>query len=436
MLSQNIVDAGGKRPNLLSFNSCSYNGNLMLHYLEFSNFCSFIGPERVSFVIDEKAPDTHQFVRGKGGTRLSKAQAIIGANAAGKSNTLRALSFLAWFSTHAYRVLEPDDSIPVDSYNFYGNATKPEPLKFKIEFESPTGKGAIYRYEIELTAKRVIRERLSRQGSSSKFSYLMKREHSGKADQVETKGLSLGISDKELSRLLRPNNSFLSVVLHLDFEELRPVRFFFESIDSNVDRHGKRFIFHDNIFGPALFFSENLDLFDQAKQLIAGVDLGIADIALEQESILLKGDEELHEMVIPFGVHRIEDHEYRLPFSHESGGTQGLFGLLRRLLPVLQKGGVAIVDDFESELHPHMLPRLFDLFFNPHTNPKNAQLLFTTHAYAEVFRRFDKRQVTIAEKGEDGISHLYRLDEIKGIRQDDNMLAKYDAGAYGGIPVM
>lgn len=408
----------------------------MLHYLEFSNFCSFSGPERLSFQVDEKAPDTHQFIRTESGTRLSKTQAIIGANAAGKTNALRALSFLAWFSTHAYRVLEPDDPIPVDAYHFYGDAATPSPLKFTIVFEPPAAKGEVYRYEIELTDSRVTSERLSRRGASKKFSYLMKRQYAGTTDQVETQDLSLGIADKDLGNLLRPNNSFLSVALHLNFEALRSVRSFFESIDSDVNRYGKRFLLRDDLLGPALFFSKNHDLFDQARQLITSADLGIADIALVRESVLIEEGTEPHEVVFPYGVHRIREREYQLPFAYESGGTQGLFALLRRLLPVLQKGGIAIVDDFESELHPHMLPRLFDLFFNPRTNPLNAQLLFTTHAYAEVFRRFDKRQISIAEKGEDGVSHLYRLDEIKGIRQDDNMLAKYDAGAYGGVPIM
>ncbi|MCX5783120.1 MAG: abortive infection protein, partial [Elusimicrobia bacterium] len=46
----------------------------------------------------------------------------------------------------------------------------------------------------------------------------------------------------------------------------------------------------------------------------------------------------------------------------------------------------------------------------------------------------EKEQVTLVEKNSDCESKTYRLDEIKGVRRDDNIYAKYMAGAYGAIP--
>ena len=412
----------------------------MLHYLEFANFCSFVEPEQISFVVDAKAPDTYQFVHAASKARLSKAQALIGPNASGKTNALRTLTFVAWFVRDSHRVLEPDELIPVDEHRFYGDESGQPPMKFLLQFELPETKGTVYRYELELTTERVLHEKLSQKVDSKKFRYLIKRDYSHGKDTVETKELSLGISDKMFSTLLRSNASVLSTARQLKLSALTPVLSFFDSIVSNVDRYGLRFHTRHDPTNSAQFFNENKGLFQQAKHILTGLDFGIADIQLLSESVLFEGENEPTEIVIPFAVHRIKEQEYKLPFWSESGGTQVLFSLLRWLLPVLKNGGVAVFDDFDSELHPHMLPRLFELFFEPSTNPHNAQLIFSTHAYPEVYRRFDKRQITIVEKGEDGISHLYRLDSIKdaqgkGIRQDDNMLAKYDAGAYGGVPI-
>jgi AAA15 family ATPase/GTPase len=122
-----------------------------------------------------------------------------------------------------------------------------------------------------------------------------------------------------------------------------------------------------------------------------------------------------------------------LPFNRESNGTQGAFILLSRLLPVLEHGGLAVIDEFENDLHPLMLEPILDLFANPETNPLSAQLIFSTHAI-EVLNLVEKSQVMLVEKDEDCLSQAYRLDSIEGIRNDDNFYAKYMAGAYGAVP--
>lgn len=90
-------------------------------------------------------------------------------------------------------------------------------------------------------------------------------------------------------------------------------------------------------------------------------------------------------------------------------------------------------DEFENDLHPHMLEPILDLFANPATNPKDAQLIFSTHAI-EVLNLLEKSQIMLVEKDEERISTTYRLDTVEGIRNDDNFYAKYMAGAYGAVP--
>lgn len=106
---------------------------------------------------------------------------------------------------------------------------------------------------------------------------------------------------------------------------------------------------------------------------------------------------------------------------------------MSRLLPALAEGGLAVIDEFENDLHPHMLEPILALFASPITNPKRAQLLFTCHAM-EVLNVLHKSQVMLVEKSENNESSAWRLDSVEGIRSDDNFYAKYMAGAFGAVP--
>ena len=119
--------------------------------------------------------------------------------------------------------------------------------------------------------------------------------------------------------------------------------------------------------------------------------------------------------------------------QYESSGTKQLFVLLKAILVVLAKGGVAVLDEFDVNLHPEMVLSLFDLFVQPETNPKNAQLLFSTHSH-RVLSKLDKYQIILTEKNEKGGSEAWRLDDMSGVRADDNFFSKYIAGAYGAVP--
>jgi predicted ATPase len=159
----------------------------------------------------------------------------------------------------------------------------------------------------------------------------------------------------------------------------------------------------------------------------------LSDVHIREfESVL--PDNTRQKLWVPFGVHKTSTGaQFELDFPQESSGTQGAFVLLSRLLPALQNGGMAIIDEFENDLHPHMLGPILDLFASKTTNPHHAQLLFTCHAI-EVLNILHKSQITLVEKDDNNESAAWRLDSVDGIRHDDNFYAKYMAGAYGAIP--
>ena len=99
---------------------------------------------------------------------------------------------------------------------------------------------------------------------------------------------------------------------------------------------------------------------------------------------------------------------------------------------ILAQGGVALIDELENDLHPHMVEPVLDLFANKSTNPHHAQIIFTCHT-PEVLDLLHKAQVLFVEKT-DCESVAYRGDEIEGLRSDDNLRAKYMSGALGAVP--
>lgn len=80
----------------------------------------------------------------------------------------------------------------------------------------------------------------------------------------------------------------------------------------------------------------------------------------------------------------------------------------------------------------YLVPILLDWFRFEHTNPHQAQLIFTCHP-PEVLNLLQKHQIYLIEKV-DQCSEAWRADEIAGLRSDDNLHAKYMAGALGAVP--
>jgi predicted ATPase len=96
-------------------------------------------------------------------------------------------------------------------------------------------------------------------------------------------------------------------------------------------------------------------------------------------------------------------------------------------------GGIAVIDEMESDMHPHLIPTLLDLFSDPELNPKKAQLLFTCH-HVEILNRLAKEQIALVEKDDNCVSHVKRLSEVAGVRREENFFSRYNAGYYGAIP--
>ncbi len=61
-------------------------------------------------------------------------------------------------------------------------------------------------------------------------------------------------------------------------------------------------------------------------------------------------------------------------FLEESNGTRSAFVLMGLLLPLLRKSALYLFYELDNDLHPHLLPRLLDLFKHKHSNPHDVRL--------------------------------------------------------------
>lgn len=391
----------------------------MLHSYAFSNFQSFAERVEVDLTIKRNTTLTDWMADDVCGNRVSKLLGVVGHNASGKTALLKPVAFLHWFICHSF-ASQPDSPIPFSPHVAFAES----PSEFECQFDFD---GSLWRYVLQAMPNRVLREALYQK--KERFNYVFVREWDDDNNSYIVKQQEFGLSAKAAKKV-RQNVSLIAWAAQYDVPLAK--QFITSRVLTNVNVIGRLPISEQAVMQAAEHFSGNPNQHAMMNGLLSAWDLGLSGVWL-QEVQLNPIEAPEQKTWLPFGEHISGDTRFRLPFSMESNGTQGAFVLLSRLLPILEGGGLAVIDEFENDLHPHMLEPILDLFANPLTNPYQAQLIFSTHAI-EVLNLLEKSQVMLVEKNADCISSAYRLDSVDGIRNDDNFYAKYMAGAYGAVP--
>ena len=390
------------------------------------NFYSFREIVTVDFTVGATAGERPGMILTNYG-HVNSVTGVFGANASGKTNLLKPLGFLSWFILDSAR-RKPGDGIPYESFAFTAEENTPTKLELEFEFH-----GELYRYELELIKDVVTREALFLK--KTRFTYLFERHKELGSNEYVFKAQDLG---PVASVPQRSNASWLSSALLQEHGLALKLQPLFESIHGNLGSHG-RLPIHDaeiaNLFEAADFYHGTPGTLSQVSTLLSEFDLGLSGVKVDKAKMINQSGKE-EEWILPVAVHELDGKEYIRVLMQESRGTQALFVLLRYLLPVLERGGVAYIDEFESGLHPHMVRRIIDLFSTPATNPKQAQLIATFHTDYLLKDSLHKYQVYLTDKDDTLGTEAYRLDSIKGVRNVDNIFDKYHAGAYGGIPCL
>ena len=390
----------------------------MLHNYAFSNFQSFRNQTEVDLTLSHKVALTDWMTETPTGERVSKLMAVVGPNGSGKTALVKPMAFLSWFVSQSFQFAQ-DAPIPVTPH--FAAATDPTEFECTLDFD-----GKLWRYVLRCTPQRVLHEALYQR--RERFGYVFIRDWDETGNGYVVKQQEFGLAAQE-ARKVRQNVSLISWAAQ--FGVPLATRMVTPYVVTNVNILGRVPMGEQAVFAAAQHFSVHPDQKERMVQLLSAWDLGLSGVDLQEMAI--NAQEPGQKVWVPFGQHKHHQTEVRLPFVWESSGTQGAFVLLSRLLTALEIGGLAIIDEFENDLHPHMLEPILGLFANPSTNPHQAQLLFTCHA-VEVLNLIHKSQVMLVEKNAECESSATRMDAVAGIRSDDNFYAKYMAGVYGAVP--
>ena len=137
-----------------------------------------------------------------------------------------------------------------------------------------------------------------------------------------------------------------------------------------------------------------------------------------------------------FGIDKNgKQQRYSIELSDESDGTRRLMSYAPAIESVLNKGGLLLVDELEKELHPVLVNFIISKFQSSQSNPKGAQIIFTTHntdlMNLELLR---KDQIYLVDKKRsEGASELYSISDFN-TKTSDNIHKGYLMGKYGAIP--
>lgn len=399
----------------------------MIHSFSCKNFYSFKNLTTIDFTVNEKAPQNDGYFQASSDIRLSKIETVIGPNASGKTNLLKILPFLKWLIVNSFNA-SPNSPLPIKPFLFGSNKDKPTELSVDFEIS-----GDIYAYTFILNEKKIISEELKVKNKTTEkitTKKIFSREWNNETNNYELDDKRFDLP-KGFGGSLRDNASVISVASRFNHKKSLEIFNFWQNIETNVIEAGwigdsllsnasKQLV---EVFG---FFSEkeNHHIKAEAEKILSQFDLGLESFEIKKEN----GSNINVRAAHSFGGEK----EY-LPMQYESSGTKQLFVLLKTILLVISNGGVAILDEFDVNLHPEIVLALFDLFMQPETNPKNAQLLFSSHSH-QILSKLDKYQIVLTEKNEKGESEAWRLDDVTGVRADDNYYSKYIAGAYGAVP--
>lgn len=369
------------------------------------NFFSFREGIEISFELGANCPKS--ISKGKNTANLL---CVKGANASGKTNALKIISFMKEFCVNSFNN-KPETPLYVDS--FFNNA---DPIDVFCEFEIDSIQ---YRYEASITNKEVISEILSRKIRRMVPIFVRKRNE-----------LIDCVTDfNDLKKVkLRSNASILSTAHQYESKSILPIYTFFYFIQTNVAWHGRIDLGQDHS-AITKYYKDNPEAFDFAKDIIRRCDLGIKDIKIYSHQ-----DEKGENIYFPMFEHEADVKNNTLTFFSQSSGTKALYRILPLYRAVLALGGLLVLDEFDINFHPRMLPILVGLFEDENFNSKNAQMIFTTHN-SEIMDEMGKYRTVLINQ-EHSESYGYRVDEIPGdlVRNDRSVAAIYNAGKIGGVP--
>ncbi len=392
----------------------------MIRCLAIENFFSVADSQEMDLKVAANAPDLECFRASHAipDQRLPLVVGLYGANASGKSTILRGITVAAWFVEHSF-ALPPASPIPLFNPYAHGSWWN-RPSRITIEYESRLGESpAVFRYEIQVghQAERfgteVVHESLS-YAPKGKFRRLFERQQQEFSFGRE---FEIAAGDARI-QTIRSNASVISTLAQLNHRVASEMILSLRGLQTNIVGLNKV------NGGPAnalTYYAEHPAYLERLNRELSRLDLGL------EEMKLLPGNPGPVAMFKHVGL------DCDIVLAQESMGTRRFIEIFPLLQYVLDVGGVAVIDELDTDIHPLLVPELLRWFYDQGRNPKGAQLFFTAHNPA-ILDDLVKEQVLFTEKPGGEPTRLYGAAHIQGLRREPSLMKKYLSGELGAVP--
>jgi AAA15 family ATPase/GTPase len=370
---------------------------------------------------------------------LLSATAIYGSNATGKSNLVRGIGTLLTLVKFSFQDVSALSQLIIPF--LFDNETSKSASEFDINFIHDN-----IRYQYGFTAdKTKIYSEWLYTFPTKKAQTLFTRDWDNETSQYNYKfGRNYKGDKTKLIGITPPTTLFLSVSGSLGQETAKLVYDWFNKL-SIIGIEGI----------PELYTIRALEDNHISKndviEFLLSADFNIADFMINK--VEFHSNQLPDNMPDPFKKllednlktgykydidtnHLVNDIKYSLSYNDESSGTKRMFSYAGVVLQALKNGGVVIIDELNNFLHPLLVRYIINLFGNAKTNPKHAQIIFTTHETSILTTDFIRRdQVWFCDKNIESSTELYSLQEFSP-RKSDNIERSYLSGRFDAIPLI
>lgn len=450
----------------------------MLIRFNVKNFLSFDrredGKTEEFSMISGKVRNKKEHIYDDGKMKLLKFAAIYGANAAGKSNLVKAMDFMR------RTVIKGLPDGHTERYCKIEPSNQDEASYFELEILL-NNKYYAYGFEVILSQSKFIAEWLIELNTDNSEKVIFQRDiltgkyelgkdlrHKGLYEKIDVYASDVSDDTSVLFLNLMNQNK---KNLYNEFDDAAIIRDVFLWIKEQFDIN-----YPDQPISDYSYLAKAKDV-QEVCRVISAFGTGITDFKMvdvpvekvlgelpqkfqkriisdiEQKQAEIRGNEKISEIALVmrsntnfFIITLSEEDEIKcqtIEFSHgekdvlfqlseESDGTVRVLDLLEILLA--GEGKTYVIDELDRCLHPSLTYKFVETFLQV-AEERNIQLIVTTHESRLLdFELLRRDEIWFVNKNKLGKSDVYSLEEYNA-RFDQKIDKAYLEGRYGGVPI-
>ncbi|WP_373496212.1 ATP/GTP-binding protein [Aquiflexum sp.] len=365
---------------------------------------------------------------------LLKTLALYGANASGKTNLIKGLSFMRDFILNSALQYQPNRTIEVEAYKLLLKSQN-EPSQFEIDFIVNNQR---YKYGFIVNKTTILREYLYLVQKTTEKLYFERNE-----GEIE-----LGTSFSEgygKNKFVRPTSLFLSILAQLNGTISSQIIGWFTNLTIITETNYPSFTGYTakllekkkhNEFLLTVFRAAGLE-FEGVEVKTVNIDENLMQfLSLELKELVRKNSPEQFQIFTRHKVFDLNGQETGIidfDLKEESAGTQKFFAIAGPIINSLQNGNPIVIDELDARLHFKLVYFLVNLYCSSKFNPHGGQLVFSNHMLDLMDRKLLRRdQILLISKTKLG-TELTSIHK-EGARSDKSFKSDYLKGEFGGVP--